>query len=136
MIIFRVKHLLYFPCFFPKNRYIWHKNPWLSSWKSRYFYSFDSSQYIHTRHTSIFHMKTLNQCCFRDMLVNCEISRQPQPAVILWDVDINLMNLILDFMYIGEVKVYINCYVLFWDSKTFPSFIVIPIVLRLSSFLH
>jgi len=42
---------------------------------------------------------------FRDMLVNCEISRQPQPAVILWDVDINLMNLILDFMYIGEVKI-------------------------------
>jgi hypothetical protein len=42
---------------------------------------------------------------FRDMLVDCEISRQHNPAVILWDVDINLMSLILDFMYIGEVKI-------------------------------
>lgn len=42
---------------------------------------------------------------FRDMLVNCEISRQHNPAVVLWDVDINLMNLVLDFMYIGEVKI-------------------------------
>jgi len=42
---------------------------------------------------------------FRDMLANCEISRQYNPAVVLWDVDINLMNLVLDFMYIGEVKI-------------------------------
>eukprot|EP00088_Acartia_fossae_P000841 TRINITY_DN10325_c0_g1_i1.p1 TRINITY_DN10325_c0_g1~~TRINITY_DN10325_c0_g1_i1.p1 ORF type:complete len:299 (-),score=40.55 TRINITY_DN10325_c0_g1_i1:246-1142(-) len=42
---------------------------------------------------------------FREMLINCELSRQQNPTVILWDVDINLMNLILDFMYIGEVKI-------------------------------
>ncbi len=76
----------------------------------------------------MFDMHHFNEYCFRDMLVNCEISRQPQPAVILWDVDINLMNLILDFMYIGEVKVY-NTYI----QIVIFSFFTMPAIILLSS---
>ena len=39
------------------------------------------------------------------MLLNPEMSKQQFPSVLLWETSMQELNLILDFMYFGEVKV-------------------------------
>jgi len=43
---------------------------------------------------------------FKTMLMDSDVNQQQQfPSVLLWETEISLLNLIIDFMYCGEVKV-------------------------------
>jgi len=42
---------------------------------------------------------------FREILVDNEYSIQQNCTLLLWDVEITMMNLVLDFIYYGEVQV-------------------------------